>query len=50
MRLIDDTREGCNQKPIKKYSNIMLRFWDHAHDVMRHEPTQCVTDVAMCVK
>ena len=43
MRLMDDTRERCNQKT----TYIMSCAWDHAHDVMRQEPEQCFTVVIL---
>ena len=39
MRLINDTRERCNQKT----TYIKSCVWDHAHDVMRREAKQCFT-------
>ena len=39
MRLINDTRERCNQKT----TYIKSCVWDHAHDVMRREAQQCFT-------
>ena len=39
MRLMDDTRERCNQNN----TYIMSCVWDHARAVMRQEPEQCFT-------